>query len=479
MDQRESASKEREPNSGQNHRQSFGAVANLVAALLDDATVVKSASVQPAAQSTTQSMDSETVNYHLQPGGQASNSQSESYPWSANGNSTDSPKSESLDARQPAPPSFYQETQLHEIQRPGTSAQESPRIELTVPEPTIPESLSLASRLPKPAAKEDEAPSVRAHADNARLVPSPVHTGSTFAHQNDTNDNLALSSVPEKGDLQYHHLASTAEKPDATESSAVEPSNPEPYQGDGMAINIKGRADGMIVEIGRGNWELLINALRNRLTQAGGFFRGGNVALDLADRSLQEADLHLICDALVSFGMKPALVRTSSDRTFQSALMLGLAGTLESKDGRPLETVQAAASNQDAQSHYVYRGALRSGQVLKRRSHVLIVGDVNAGAEVIATGDILVWGRLRGNAHAGAEGDQRAIVAAFDIDPVQLRIADVVALGNNTQAEGYRWGWARNTEKRPEVARLVNGQIAIEPWDEAKSGGAPVLKKRR
>lgn len=264
-------------------------------------------------------------------------------------------------------------------------------------------------------------------------------------------------------------------------ADAVQPQLPhDPYQSDGMAINIKGRADGVIVEIGRGNWEILLEALRKRLDQAGGFFRGGNVALDLAERSLQESDLRTLCDLLVAHSMKPALVRTASDRTFQSALMLGLAGTLESKDGRPLETVQAASSNQEAQTHYVYRGALRSGQILKRRSHVLIVGDVNPGSEVIATGDILIWGRLRGTAHAGVEGDTRAIVAAFDIDPVQLRIADAVAAGSGAQTEqGYRWLWSRNSEKRPEVARLVNGQIVIEAWDEAKTGGSPILKRRR
>lgn len=276
----------------------------------------------------------------------------------------------------------------------------------------------------------------------------------------------------------------TAPTPVATSESAssllVEPITPGQFHTDGLALNIKGRGDGVTIEIGKGNWEILVDGLHQRLTHAGSFFRGGNAALDLADRTLTEPDLRAICDVLVTHGMKPALVRTSSDRTFQSALMIGLASTLETKDGHTVETIQAANSNQEAIQHYVYRGALRSGQVLKRRSHVLIIGDVNPGSEVIATGDILVWGRLRGAAHAGAEGDVRAVVAAFDIDPVQLRIAEAVALGNGAQSEtGYRWFWSRNSEKRPEIARLVNGQILVEPWDEAKTAGSPVLKRRR
>lgn len=291
---------------------------------------------------------------------------------------------------------------------------------------------------------------------------------------------LGLESIPAKSTSSSTPPLEPLILGESTAPLIVEPVIPGQFYNDGLAINIKGRADGVSIEIGKGNWEILVDALHQRLTHSGTFFRGGNVALDLADRTLTEPDLRAVCDVLVTHGMKPALVRTSSDRTFQSALMIGMASTLETKEGHAVETIQAANSNQEAIQHYVYRGALRSGQVLKRRSHVLIIGDVNPGSEVIATGDILVWGRLRGAAHAGAEGDVRAVVAAFDIDPVQLRIADAVALGSGAQSEnGYRWFWSRNSEKRPEIARLVNGQIIVEPWDEAKNAGSPVLKRRR
>ncbi len=341
-------------------------------------------------------------------------------------------------------------------------------------EPKVPAMLPPVSAPPSPQVAEvaSEPPADLRMTNGQPLLSQALLSQPQLSNNSSPTDN---TWQPDRAVLAEANQPTAATDP----QFAPEP-NAEPYQGDGMAINIKGRADGVIIEIGRGNWEILNEALRKRLNQAGGFFRGGNVALDLAERSLQESDLRLICDVLVAHGMKPALIRTSPDRTFQSALMLGLAGTLESNEGRPLETVNAAPSNQESQTHYVYRGALRSGQVLKRRSHILIIGDVNPGSEVIATGDILIWGRLRGIAHAGVEGDVRAMVAAFDIDPVQLRIADAVAMGNSGQSEGgYRWVWSRNTEKRPEVARLVNGQISIEPWDEAKTGGAPVLKKRR
>jgi septum site-determining protein MinC len=268
----------------------------------------------------------------------------------------------------------------------------------------------------------------------------------------------------------------TADDKPALESNAAA----EPFQQDGHAINIKGRGEGVTIEIGKGNWEVLVAALEQRLERSGNFFRGASVALDIGDRLLQEGQLRMVCDTLIAHGMKPGIVRTSSDRTFQTALTLSLASTLENKEGAPVESGQGAVSNVEAVQHFVYRGALRSGQVLKRRAHILIVGDVNPGAEVVASGDILVWGRLRGSAHAGADGDVRCVVAAFDIDPVQLRIADAIAVGNAGQNEsGYRWPWRHEVDKRPEIARLINGQIIVEPWDEAKVAGSPILKRRR
>ena len=83
-----------------------------------------------------------------------------------------------------------------------------------------------------------------------------------------------------------------------------------------------------------------------------------------------------------------------------------------------------AATNVDTAAYFVYRGYLRSGHRLQRNESILVIGDVNPGAEVISDGDVLVWGRLRGVVHAGVQGNQRAIVAALDLEPTQLRIAE-------------------------------------------------------
>jgi len=97
---------------------------------------------------------------------------------------------------------------------------------------------------------------------------------------------------------------------------------------------------------------------------------------------------------------------------------------------------------------------LRSGQRVSSAGTVVVLGDVNPGAEVVAGGDVIVVGKLRGLAHAGAEGNEQATIWALELAAKQLRIADKLAVApeNTGPAAG------------PERARVENGQIIIEPW---------------
>lgn len=107
-----------------------------------------------------------------------------------------------------------------------------------------------------------------------------------------------------------------------------------------------------------------------------------------------------------------------------------------------------------------HRGTLRGGQSLANLGHVVVVGDVNPGAELVAGGDILVFGALRGVAHAGAQGDRSARVYALVLEPTQLRIATTIAAG--TEREG---------PSPPEEAFLDGDRIAI-----AAAGDFPNLR---
>ncbi|WP_067617550.1 septum site-determining protein MinC [Alicyclobacillus acidiphilus] len=82
----------------------------------------------------------------------------------------------------------------------------------------------------------------------------------------------------------------------------------------------------------------------------------------------------------------------------------------------------------------IYHGLIRSGEPVTFDGDVVIIGDVNPSGHVQATGDIFVFGRLLGIAHAGIEGDRSAVIAATEFAPMQLRIADVVGRAPNLRA---------------------------------------------
>lgn len=243
------------------------------------------------------------------------------------------------------------------------------------------------------------------------------------------------------------------------------------------SVVIKGRSEGVVIEIGKGQWSDLLEELGERLNQAGSFFRGGNVALDVGNRPLLETELAAAQSLLENSGMKLAVVRSGAERTFESAISLGLAARLLDGEGNTDAEVESSSSNQGFARYFVYRGNLRSGQILERREHVMIVGDVNPGAEVSSQGDILVWGRMRGIAQAGSNGDKRSIVVALQMEPIQLRIGGILAI-DTSSTERATGRWTRKTsEKRPEVAYVVNDQIVIEPWDESKPGGLTAFRR--
>jgi len=103
----------------------------------------------------------------------------------------------------------------------------------------------------------------------------------------------------------------------------------------------------------------------------------------------------------------------------------------------------------------IHKGTLRSGQVITSESDLIIIGDVNPGAEVISKNNIIVLGALRGIAHAGISGNKNAVVFALEMDPVQIRIANIIARApdeDNKHEKGVA-----------EIAYIENETIVIKP----------------
>lgn len=107
----------------------------------------------------------------------------------------------------------------------------------------------------------------------------------------------------------------------------------------------------------------------------------------------------------------------------------------------------------DRASIHVVHSIVRSGQILEHDGHVMLMGDVNPGGTIRASGDIYVMGSLRGVAHAGFSNHDEAIIAASHMDPMQLRIAQVISRPPDEWIGGGL---------RMEFAYLQDGKMSIE-----------------
>lgn len=129
------------------------------------------------------------------------------------------------------------------------------------------------------------------------------------------------------------------------------------------------------------------------------------------------------------------------------------------------ETVESADSESskttmDENTGMFYKGTLRSGQTLETRESLVIIGDVNPGATVIAGGNIVIIGALKGSVSAGSNGNNSSFVMALVMEPIQIQIADTIARSSDTKK-------TTKTSKEAMIATIVDNQICIEPVSKA------------
>ena len=218
-------------------------------------------------------------------------------------------------------------------------------------------------------------------------------------------------------------------------------------------IQIKGTREGLLVMLGDGEWTDLRRALLEHINQQSAFLRGGRLAVDVGNHALAAAELGSLRDSISEQGISLWAVLSNSPKTIQNAQSLGLATRLS----KPLQDQAHKLPETrlfDGEDAVLVKRTLRSGYSLQHPGHVIVVGDVNPGAEIIAGGDVLVWGHLRGVVHAGAEGDEQAVVCALDLSPTQLRIAGQIALSPQ-----------RKGKAQPEIAHLHEGRVVADAWN--------------
>lgn len=222
------------------------------------------------------------------------------------------------------------------------------------------------------------------------------------------------------------------------------------------SIAIKGIRQGLLITLSDDPWDALVEALERRLEKGAAFFRGGRAALDVGSRPLDEARIRQLRDLLARYGVDLWAVHGTAEATIVATVRAGLSPLLdpEGELSRTEPSGEREESPVPPAGGLVVERTVRSGQRIEHPGDVIVIGDVHAGAEIIAGRHVIVWGKLHGVVHAGALGDESAVVCALDLAPTQLRIADHIA----------RSPEERRRRPVPEMARVHRGRIEAIPW---------------
>ncbi len=246
-----------------------------------------------------------------------------------------------------------------------------------------------------------------------------------------------------------------------------------------MDVEVKGWRNGLLLIIPPDDeWTAILEQVDARLDEARArsFWRGAQTTIDCGGRFVSLEELDALLDRVKgAYGLVPIAIVASDPATRAAGEKLALVSYEEMpvirKPRREFESMSSSASDPSgtpeapekapatANNSLYLRQTVRSGQRIVNDGHIVICGDVNAGAEIMAKGDVIVFGTLRGLAHAGCYGDESAQIVALSLRPPQLRIAGKIA--RSPEEGGKTKGGT--AERTPEVARIENGEIQIFP----------------
>ena len=214
-------------------------------------------------------------------------------------------------------------------------------------------------------------------------------------------------------------------------------------------ITVKGTKKGLIFYFNtkEGSFKEIYDTLNSKFQEAKGFFNQAKYIIH-EDHDLNEEQIKIIEEIFSQQGMTRVHL---SPRGTEEKISLPVLS--ETGDTEVYTAVNDAV---------LISKSLRSGQKVYVKGHVVIKGDVNPGAQVLATGSIIVMGTFRGIAHAGVQGDDQAFVMALKLRPAQIAIADKISRAPENQEEALY----------PEIAFVVDKQIIVEPYHTSKRKAA-------
>lgn len=192
-------------------------------------------------------------------------------------------------------------------------------------------------------------------------------------------------------------------------------------------------------------FEELLHAIILKFHESDKFFKNAKIAISFSGRRLSTEEEIRIIDAITE------------------CTSIEIICVLENDEQKELDTkaqMEEVLRRQEESTGQFYKGTLHSGQVLESETSIVIIGDVNPGAKVVAKGNIVVLGSLDGYAYAGAAGNPDSFVAALHMNPIQIKIAD--CLGRSEDKSPLERLRGRKKQLEPQVAYIKEEAIHID-----------------
>ncbi len=211
---------------------------------------------------------------------------------------------------------------------------------------------------------------------------------------------------------------------------------------------LKGQKNGIAVQLDSGaDFNLITEDLRRKVNDAREFFAGANTNVIFKGRTLSEEEEKNLLDIILS--------ETTLNVSFVASEGFNAAAKQEpEEEAADISAPPVKNISRMEQNTVYYRHGLRSGQAIHFDGSVVVQGDVNAGSEIVAKGNIIVLGAVRGMVHAGSGGDSTCFISAHTLTPTQLRIANIITSIQTDPAE-------KKKPRHPEYAYIKDGQVYV------------------
>lgn len=220
--------------------------------------------------------------------------------------------------------------------------------------------------------------------------------------------------------------------------------------------SIKGFKEGLLITLGEGDWAEVQNQLLAQIDEEDNFFNGAKVAIEVGERVLHAAEMAKLRDELLNRDVKLFAILSNSKLNDMNAESLAL----KTRKSVLQENIQGFSSAVlDGDTAILFQKTIRSGTSINYSGHVFVDGDLNPGGEILSTGSIYIWGKMRGSVHAGMNGSESEVICAMELDPIKVRIASL-------QLKQIKF--LKKFRRKPAKIRIENGKIVVVYWSERK-----------